>query len=353
MKNLVSMFFLVFCIGSASAGSLHLFRWATHQGGMWSGMEWRAGHFNQAGDSYGRADFAKVFDEYGQVRIDVHKSNGSAMSMYRAYNGNGLNDPMTGAHWVTGDFDGNGLTDFLRVPHYRRGVTNVTTYLYLNNGVEGAGQFTKHSWFGISEQTATETFVAGDFDGDGVDEFARVHLFAGKLYIDAFSVDNPSPYRPDSIVEYYQGNYTAWGHWVVGDFNGDGIDDIGHVFNDYDANSIDIFEFQVSGNDFVFAPRRYETRGGGYWPAQKWMAMDGNGDGLDDLVNAFDCGAACVDIHYSTGSTMSWSRWVTGQGGFWYGQLWAPGDFNGDGKEDLGKAFYECGAASIDVHLNY
>ena len=340
------------CFAPVLAGSLHMFRWATHQGGMWSGQAWRTGEFNQNGNSYGKTDFAKVFELNGLVKIDVHKANGSATFMYRAYEG--LGDPITPAHWVTGDFDGNGLTDFAHIPPYRHGVTYVTTYCYLNNGVEGPQQFSKHQWFTIPEQSATETFVSGDFDGDQIDEFARIHLFANTLYIDVFGVDNQVLGLQSSIEEYYQGGYFAWGQWVTGDFNGDGVDDIAHVFDDYGLNSIDVFEHGKNGNLDIFVPRRYETRGGSYWPQQKWMALDGNGDQIDEMVNVFYCGgAACVDIHYSTSASMSWSRWVTGQGGYWDGQAWGVGDFNGDGKEELGKAFYDCGAASIDVHLNY
>ena len=43
-------------------------------------------------------------------------------------------------------------------------------------------------------------------------------------------------------------------------------------------------------------------------------------------------------------------RWATRQGGFWDGQQWLAGDFNGDGKDDLAKAFTDAGLASMDVH---
>ena len=80
---------------------------------------------------------------------------------------------------------------------------------------------------------------------------------------------------------------------------------------------------------------------------------DFNGDGKDDLAKAFtDNGLASmdVDVHLSTGSGFGIQRWTTRQGGFWDAQQWLAGDFNGDGKDDLAKAFTDAGLASMDVH---
>ncbi|MEA5628408.1 matrixin family metalloprotease, partial [Nostoc sp. UHCC 0251] len=53
---------------------------------------------------------------------------------------------------------------------------------------------------------------------------------------------------------------------------------------------------------------------------------------------------------YGTRDLFRKQRWATGQGGFWDTQQWLVGNFNGDGKDDLAKAFDERGQASIDVH---
>jgi hypothetical protein len=47
---------------------------------------------------------------------------------------------------------------------------------------------------------------------------------------------------------------------------------------------------------------------------------------------------------------LTMQRWATRQGGFWDAQQWLAGDFNGDGKDDVAKAFNQGGLGSIDVH---
>ncbi|MFN6565798.1 hypothetical protein, partial [Dendronalium sp. ChiSLP03b] len=78
---------------------------------------------------------------------------------------------------------------------------------------------------------------------------------------------------------------------------------------------------------------------------------DFNGDGRDDLAKAFnDNGLASIDVHPSSGSSFGIQRWATRQGGFWNEQQWASGDFTGDGRDDFTKAFNDNGLVSIDVH---
>jgi hypothetical protein len=99
--------------------------------------------------------------------------------------------------------------------------------------------------------------------------------------------------------------------------------------------------------------QRWATKQGGFWDAQQWLVGDFNGDGRDDMGKAFnDGGAGSLDVHLSSGSRFTMERWATKQGGFWDTQQWLAGDFNGDRLDDMGKAFNDGGAASLDVHLS-
>ena len=144
-----------------------------------------------------------------------------------------------------------------------------------------------------------------------------------------------------------QGGFWDAQKWLAGDFNGDGKDDVAKVFNDNGLASVDV---HVS-NGSSFSMQRWATRQGGFWDAQQWVVGDFNGDGKDDLAKAFtDGGLASIDVHLSTGSGFGMQRWATRQGGFWDAQQWLAGNFNGDGKGDLAKAFNEGGLGSVDVH---
>ncbi|RCJ29443.1 hypothetical protein A6770_22190 [Nostoc minutum NIES-26] len=144
-----------------------------------------------------------------------------------------------------------------------------------------------------------------------------------------------------------QGGFWNEQQWVSGDFNGDGRDDLAKAFNDNGLASIDVHP--SSGSSFGI--QRWATKQSGFWNEQKWLSGDFNGDGRDDLAKAFnDNGLASIDVHPSSSSSFGIQRWATRQGGFWNEQQWASGDFTADGRDDFTKAFNDNGLVSIDVH---
>ncbi|OBQ06578.1 hypothetical protein [Anabaena sp. AL09] len=97
---------------------------------------------------------------------------------------------------------------------------------------------------------------------------------------------------------------------------------------------------------------RWATSQGGYWDGQKWFVGDFDGDGKDDMGKAFnDNGLASIDFHISTGKGFIMHRAATRQGGFWPEQQWFVGDFDGDGRDEPGKVFSANGLASMDVYI--
>jgi serralysin len=66
------------------------------------------------------------------------------------------------------------------------------------------------------------------------------------------------------------------------------------VFVDAGLASIDVH--LSTGSSFVM--QRWATRQGGFVDAQKWLAGDFNGNGLRDVGKAFvDAGLADLDVH--------------------------------------------------------
>ena len=81
----------------------------------------------------------------------------------------------------------------------------------------------------------------------------------------------------------------------------------------------------------------------GFWDTQRWLVGDFNGDGKDDLVNVY--GRKKPDgklearawVHLSTGSGFEQQSSLQTFAGFWDTQRWLVGNFDGDdeGKGDL------------------
>jgi hypothetical protein len=309
-------------------------RWTTRQGGFWDTQQWLAGDFN--GD--GKDDVAKAFNDGGLGSVDAHISNGSSFSMQRwATRQGGFWDAQ---QWLAGDFNGDGKDDVAKAFN-DGGLGSVD--VHVSNG----SSFSMQRWAtGQGSFWDAQQWLAGDFNGDGKDDVAKAFNDGGLGSVDVH-VSNGSSF---SMQRWATGQGSFWDaqQWLVGDFNGDGKDDLVKAFNDGGLASIDVHISNGSG----FSMQRWATGQGGFWDTQQWLVGDFNGDGKDDIAKAFnDGGLASIDVHISNGSGFSMQRWATRQGGFWDAQQWLSGNFNGDGKDDMAKAFNDGGLASIDTHI--
>jgi hypothetical protein len=316
-------------------------RWATQQGGYWDSQRWFTGDFN--GD--GKTDFAKIFDDGNSTAsIDVHLSNASKFDMVRWATQQG--GYWGSQRWFTGDFNGDGKTDFAKI--FDNGNSTASIDVHLSNG----SKFDMVRW--ATQQGGywdTQDWFTGDFNGDGKTDFAKIFDDANSTASIDVHVSDGSKFN---MVRWAtrQGGYWETQRWFTGDFNGDGKTDFAKIFDDANSTaSIDVHVSDGSKFDMV----RWATRQGGYWETQRWFTGDFNGDGKTDFAKIFDDAnsTASIDVHVSAGSKFDMVRWATRQGGYWETQRWFTGDFNGDGKTDFAKIFDDANStASIDVHVS-
>ena len=303
-----------------------------------------SGDFN--GDGYD--DVMKAFSDAGGTTMDLFVSSGSSFSYSRAITS-------TGGHWggqrfVAGDFNGDGCDDVVKIWSYTGG-TIADVYFSDEGSFTGFTSQTVHSTrlYGSADQ-----FLAGDLDGDGVDELVWASESSGSLAVDV--VD---------LTELTGGTvtFTNWtsglGDFAVGatlevdDFDGDGVDDLVHSALAEEQLTAEVLLSSGSGfsrHALVSAATR----------ASRITAADTDGDGKAELVGAWavsiqtgqDVVLERFGFDAQFDGAMEPARWASGLGGFWDGQEYLAGDFQGDGYPDIARVFNEPDTTSIDVHLS-
>ncbi|MEV8225316.1 FG-GAP-like repeat-containing protein [Streptomyces sp. NPDC079167] len=145
---------------------------------------------------------------------------------------------------------------------------------------------------------------------------------------------------------------------VTGDFNGDGIGDVA-AFNGYDDGRVTLFTWLGTGSGTFAAPFSSWTAAPGNWTlgAMTAQAGDLDGDGRDDIAVWYD---------YGNGDDKLFTLLAGADGGFgahfssfertdadgWHVERmkFATGDYNGDGRDDLGVLYgYASGTVTTMV----
>lgn len=237
-----------------------------------------------------------------------------------------------------GDFNGDGRSEMLVSSPWGIGVLQRyrTTYRALMLAPNGT------RFGGWLLNTADNVFgPVGDFDGDGREEI----LVRSPWGIGILKLTGTTPiFQPLMMAP----NGTRFGGWLlntadnvfgpVGDFNGDGRDEIAIT----SPWGIGVLRFNGTTFDAVMmAPNG--TRFGGWLlnTADNWLGPVGDfdRDGRDELVIASPWGMGILNLVGSTLSPLTMSPNGTRFGGWllntFDNRMWAGADFDGDGRDEL------------------
>ena len=216
--------------------------------------------------------------------------------------------------WIVGDYDGDGDDD---VAGYRK--SNETWYAFISDGQS----FTAAQAWSSPATAADWSHLGGDFNGDGKADVAsfgpgqarwRVGLSDGAK----FSFTDWADLTPDD----------GWGRKRTGDFDGNGRDDIANFY----APSAE-WRVSKSQGDNSFSTTKWTDLS----PDDGWgdaVVGDYNGDGKDDIAT-FLAPSARWYVSVASGPT-SFTSTIWGDlspNSGWQDHV--GGDFNGDGWDDL------------------
>jgi hypothetical protein len=165
-------------------------------------------------------------------------------------------------------------------------------------------------------------------------------LITGNLAkADFWCIDDVSIDRGSFVLD---GSWTGAGHgtdgWYVGDFNGDGKDDIFRYLPGVSGADV----FVSDGMEFVSAG---SWTGAGHG-TDGWYVGDFNGDGKDDILRYVE-GISGADVFLSDGTRFVGAGKWTGAGHGTDG--WYVGDFDGSGEDDIFR--YVPGVSGAQVFL--
>jgi hypothetical protein len=234
---------------------------------------------------------------------------------------------------VAGDFNGDGRDDI--VTFTRGAAADVYVALSTRSSFSGTG-VKWHDYFAVGRETP----LVGDFNGDGKDDIATFTKGASADVYVALSTGSSFSGTGWKWHDYFAaGRETP----AVGDFNGDGKDDIATFTR---GASADVYVALSTGSSFSGTGWKWHD----YFAAGSEVPAVGdfNGDGKDDIVTFTRGAAADVYVARSTGSSF------VGTGRKWHdffavgAELPSVGDFNGDGKDDI--VTFTRGAAA-DVYV--
>lgn len=95
------------------------------------------------------------------------------------------------------------------------------------------------------------------------------------------------------------------------------------------------------------------VREGGWGDDVKWFAGDFNNDGRTDIGAAWNNGGSnTLSVRQLAGSGISAAHWAINSGGWSPTAVWLPGDFNGDRLTDVAGVWNDGGQVSIAVFLS-
>ncbi|GHB54795.1 hypothetical protein GCM10010331_48140 [Streptomyces xanthochromogenes] len=302
----------------------------------------------------GRSDMASWYtysDGHAAFQSFLTNSDGTFNAPFGSYSSGIGSWNVNKMRFATGDYNGDGRGDAAMTYDYGDGLMRVfTAFGKPDGGFEApvvSYTSAKGSWY--SESMSLQS---GDFNGDGRDDLAIWYSYAdGSDRLFTLTADVRGGFNPP-----FEGTALPAGWWdvkhskvVTGDFNGDGRDDIAALYG-YDDGTLKMHTF-LAGPTGAFQPDLTSwgstITSWGDWNRTYLQAGDFNGDGIDDIITWYDYSDGSDAMHTLVATSTRDGKfntptqaWKSAPGNWDHNHMMiTTGDFNGDGRDDVGAMY--------------
>ncbi len=172
----------------------------------------------------------------------------------------------------------------------------------------------------------------GDFDGDGRDDLVYGYDDGNSVTTRFMTFTSNGDGVAQTAYQDPGASFSTTQRWETGDFDGDGLDDLGLVYS-Y-AGKATFMVFSSTGSRFV--QTAFERPGASFSSSQQWLVADADDDGLADWLLVYGYGDLATAMRFSsTGSGFVQTSFDRLGAGYSGGQVWTTGRFAQGGAEDL------------------
>ncbi|MEU7282573.1 FG-GAP-like repeat-containing protein [Streptomyces sp. NPDC045431] len=277
-----------------------------------------SGDFN--GD--GRSDVAVMYKYAAETKIwtFLGKANGAFETPFATWIAPASSWDWNRVQLHAGDSNGDGRDDLIAWYEFEDSSDGLFTFV-----ANSRGGFTTpvKSWTSTTWTRSMGRTVTGDYNGDGRDDLAVLYDYSGgAIKVWTFLAQPTGGYAAP-----FQGfRHDTWGDWSAtnlhsGDFDGDGRDDLLFWFDYSDGRDI-AYILKSNANGTFIPPRAALTAAAGdlTYTSMKMVVGDYNGDGRDDLGAMYGYSNSTVkmftwltkaDVNFATVRT-SWSTTAAG-----------------------------------------
>ncbi|MBK8096506.1 MAG: VCBS repeat-containing protein [Planctomycetes bacterium] len=286
--------------------------WGNTGSGQNSSIVWHVGDFN--GD--GKDDLYRILPGN---RVSMLRSNGTSFTTLVTYGGSLPSWQMgAGDRFLVGDWNGDGKDDLMVWNHTTWGTPYIGFYRSTGTGLQVYARFDNAmpGW----QMAAGDKYHVGDFNGDGRDEICAFNGTSWSLkWFGMFrSTGTGIAHTINYSTQFAGWNMGANDQHFVGDFDNDGDDDV-YTFNGANWSIRYLGMMRSNGTSFsTIAVYNGAVPGWNMGTADKFTVADVNADGRDDLVafNTTNYTSKYLGIFRSTGTGVS-ATYQTNQIGGW------------------------------------